>query len=663
MLWLLPALPLLAGLALVLAGRRAERVAGGIALAAAAITLALALALWAAGARPQAQIGWLPGAPLALAFDGLSAGIGIGAGAVALAVIAYGVGDLRPGPARARVLGLLLILTGGMYLAVCAASLLVLFLAWEILALATLGLIGVPYGAPERMAPARRVWLLTRLGDLGLLAACGAAFAGAGSLVIADLPEALPEPWLGLAAGGIVVAAISKSAQLPLAAWTSFALAPRPHPAALLGSALLVVSGGYLLLRTTDILAQTGWALPLVGVIGAASAILLGLVALAQRDLAQVIAASTGAQKGLILLAIGSGAAASGAGYIVAHGFFKALVVVSACALVLRLHTTDLHRLGEGARRFPGTRLAFALGAVTLAGLPPLAAFVLKEGILASALAASPALYATGLAASLVTSLYALRMLALVWSPAPASAREDGAYLAPLDEEPQRPPPRANPAIVLAILVLCAGSLATALLGIDPLGRSWSALLGVPEAAAPAAWEIGLSTAVFIAALAIVLALRRMGRLAALDIPRVPRGAIAALRDWLRLRGLVDAIARAVLALARRTAAADSRFEGAGLRALSQAALGLARRIGRADARVEESGLRGAGVLGVRLAQASARLDARGFEAGVARLAQTIGALGRHARTPQTGLVHQYYAQAVLGLGVIAIVMIAANPQ
>lgn len=659
MLWLLPGLPLLAGLALVLAGRRAERVAGGVALAAAVI--ALALALWAAGARPQVQVGWLPGAPIALAFDGLSAGIGIGAGAVALAVMVYAIGDLGRGAARARVLGLLLILTGGMYLAVCAASLLVLFLAWEILALATLGLIGAPYGAPERMAPARRVWVLTRIGDLGLLAACAAAFAGVGSLAIADLPEALPEPWLGLAAGGIVVAAISKSAQLPLAAWTSFALGPRPHPAALLGTALLVVSGGYLLLRTADILAQTDWALPLVGVIGAASAILLGLVALAQRDLAQVIAASTGAQKGLILLAIGSGAAASGAGYIVAHGFFKALLVVSACALLLRLATTDLHRLGEGARRLPFMRLAFALGALTIAGLPPLSAFVLKEGILASALAVSPVLYAVGLAASLVTSLYALRMLALVWSPAPASAREDGAYLAPLEEEPQRPPPPANPATALAILALCAGSLAAALLGIGPLGRAWSALLGVQEAAAPAAWEIGLSVAVFFAALATVLALRRTGRLAPLDIPRVPRGAIAALHDWLGLRGLVDATARRALALARRMAGADSRFENAGLRALSRAALALAGRIARTDARVEESGLRGAGLLGVRLAQASARLDARGFEAGVARLAQTVGALGRHARAPQTGLVHQYYAQAVLGLGVIALVLIAAS--
>lgn len=660
MLWLLPALPLGIGLLLLAAGRRGDAAAPHVSIATAAASLGLAL--WAAGARPDATAAWLPGVPLALAFDGLAAAMAVGAALIALAVACYAAGDLGRQDARARCFGFVLVLLGGMMLAAAAASLAVLLIAWEAMALAGYGLVGFWYADRARAGAAARVYLITRAGDFGLFVACGAAFAGAGTLVIADLAGALPEPWLSVAVAGIVLAAVAKSAQFPLGIWTSLAIGGRTHPAALLQAALLVVSGGYLLLRTLPLLEATGWALAVVGWIGVLSALGFGLVALTQRDLKQVLAASTGAQKGLVFLAIGAGTVSGAAGYILAHGMFKALMILSASALFLRARTADLQGIASAAHGLRGTRLMFSLGAVTLAGLPPLSAWIFKEAILAAALGWSWPLFILGMVASAVTTLYAVRILLLVWSSPRLPESPAAEECVPLEAgAPARRAPRRIPLVVGAMALLTAGTVAMTLFGFGEPGRWWRAQLEAPAAPAPAFWEFAVSAAVSAAALVLAVHWWREGRLEPFAPERVSPAAVAVFRRWLGLGGLVEWLGRRGLALARRLAEADARWEGGGLRRSAAAGLAFARGVAAADARFETGGLRAAGAAGVAVAKLSHVADRRVIDGAVAGIADGFGAIGRQARRPQTGLLHQYYAQTVLALGLLALVLWAAG--
>jgi NADH:ubiquinone oxidoreductase subunit 5 (subunit L)/multisubunit Na+/H+ antiporter MnhA subunit len=586
--------PPAAGALLLLTGRRADRAAPAAGVLVAAAVLALAVA--AAVTRPVARFALLPGWTGGLAIDGLSGVLVVTVASVLLAILvfaaAYGYG--------ARFFGLMLLFAGAMLVTVTASDLVLLLMGWEVMGAMSYALIGYEWREAEPVRSADVAFLTTRAADLGLYAAAGFAVAGTHSLALSSLAGAA-EPWRDLAAAGAVLAALGKSAQLPFSFWLSRAMAGPSPVSALLHSATMVAAGAYLLLRLHPLLAATGWAGTFVAWAGAVTALVLGAVALAQRDLKELLAASTCAQIGFMVLGAGAGSVSGGTAQLVAHAAVKSLLFLCAGAWLTALGTKQLDELHGAARRYRLVGAAFGAGALSLAGLPPLALWVTKDEVLTAAAERSPALFAVGLAASVLSAAYAAKALFAVWR----GTRTDGARVPTLARLP--------------LAILAAAACVLGVLGLPGVADT----LGIPGETRVNGLELAVSGVLA----AVTLLAVRFAR-------TIPAPAWAA--DWLFLERAARAgIVRPAFALARALARFDDRFVDGAVRAVARSGPWAA-------------GLAGRG--------AELRLD--GLVTGVGRGARRLAAL---ARRPQTGLVHTYYAQAAVLLAVLVAVAVLAG--
>jgi NADH-quinone oxidoreductase subunit L len=592
---LLVAVPAVVGLVLlalpVLAGTRGERAAAPVSVGAA--TAVLGLAVVTALIRPELDLVWVPGLSAGLAVDGLSAALVLTVAGAALPVLLWTV--RAPGEGRRRLAGLLLVFTAAMLLVVTATDLALLLLGWELVGLTSYALIGHSWREPSRVDAGITAFLTTRLGDVGLYVAVGAAVAGGGVGLDHVAPTAGGSGWAQVAVAGIVVAALGKSAQLPFSGWLSGAMLGPSPASALLHSATMVAAGGYLLLRVHPLLESTGWD-NAVAWAGAATAVVMGTVALAQRDLKQLLAASTCAQLGFVLVAAGTGATTGGVLALVAHAATKSLLFLCAGSWLDAQGTKDLTALRGVGRHYPAVGVASAVGALSLAGVPPLALWVGKEAALAGS---TGALYVAGLLGAVLSAAYGARVLAVVLGPPETGAE--------LDTE-RRGTRQVGVPAVLAVAGLAALTVAIGVVGLARADLR------------PAAGELVVAgvLSVLVVAGVVLLDRRRAGRTAPV------------LLDWWGLRRLLDGVGASTLRVAGVLAAADERLVAASLAAPEATG----------PARFETTLIEGPLVR------------------GVTTLATGTRRLGVVARRPQTGLLHTYYAQAVLALVVLAATLV-----
>ncbi|MFC6257138.1 NADH-quinone oxidoreductase subunit L, partial [Kocuria oceani] len=394
----------------VLALTRAERAAAPVAMSTAALTTVLAAA--AALTRPALAYPFVAGADFALEVDALAALTLPMVAGVTLLVLVFAAGSIREG--RPRFHGLMLVFAAAALATVTAASLPALLFAWELMGATSYALIGFWWRDADRVSAGLTAFVTTRTADLGLYVAAGAALVGGAGMTLADLPVA-GDPWRHVAAAGILVAALGKAAQLPFSFWLSGAMKGPSPVSALLHSAAMVAMGGYLLLRVEPLLASTGWAGAVAAWIGMVTAVLMGVVALAQRELKQLLAASTVAQLGFVVTAAGVGAVSGGAAHLVAHASTKALLFLAAGAWLTALGTEELTALRGVARRWRVVGVAATVGALALAGIAPLSLWATKDAVLAAALETSPWLYAAGLVAAGLSAAYAGKAVWTIW--------------------------------------------------------------------------------------------------------------------------------------------------------------------------------------------------------------------------------------------------------
>ncbi|MFV2177224.1 NADH-quinone oxidoreductase subunit L [Actinomadura sp. LOL_011] len=576
--------PLLAGALLLVAGRRADRAAPAAGVAVATAVLGLAVA--AAAVRPSARFAMLPGTPGGLAVDGLSAAMVVTVAAVVLLVLLYAAAE-RFG---ARFFGLMLVFAGAMLVTVTASDLLLLLMGWEVMGAMSYALIGYRWTDESVVRSADVAFVTTRAADTGLYLAAGFALAGTGSLELEALASA-DSPWLDLIAVGVVVAALGKSAQLPFSFWLSRAMAGPSAVSALLHSATMVAAGGYLLLRLDPLLAASGWAGVVVSWVGALTGLALGVVALAQRDLKQLLAASTCSQVGFIVLAAGAASVTGGALHLIAHAAVKSLLFLCAGVWLARLGTRRMDELRGAARTFRWVGATFALGALALAGVPPLALWFTKDAVLAAALERSAGLFAVGTAASVVAAGYAAKALVAVWARGGGEAREGAPLLQKI------------PLGVLAAAACVVG-------------------FAVPFEVRPraSAWELGLSG---VLAVAVVVAVAVGGRV------RAPAWGL----QWLYLERVAHAgVVRPVFALARGLARFDDRVVDGTVMAVARGGRRVAAFAGR---------------------DVEPRVD--GVTAAVGRGARALGALARRPQTGQVHLYYAQAAVVLAVLVLVAI--------
>jgi len=611
LLWSLVAVPAVLGGSLVIAGiggvRGADRRAAPVGVAGAVVVLGIAVAV--AVGRPRVSMPFLAGAPFALAVDGLSAVLVLTVATVAPLVLLFAAGDAAGDQRRAgqaRFSGLMLVFVAAVLVTATATNLATLLFAWELMGAASWALIATDWRSPRSVGSGTTAFLTTRAGDIGLYVAAGAALAGGGlaggaSLSLSDLPTLAPG-WRDIVAGGILLAALGKAAQLPFSFWLARAMDGPSPVSALLHSAAMVAMGGYLLLRTSPLLAATGWAADAAAWVGAVTALVLGAVAVVQRDLKQLLAASTAAQLGFVVLAAGVGSVTGGTMHLVAHAATKALLFLAAGAWLYRV---------VGA--------TFAVGGLALAGLPPLSLWATKDEILAAVLARSPALYVVGLAAAALSAVYAGRAVVMVLGPVPVDPGAGYDTEAPGTR-------RVDTLQRIPLVVLAAASAVLGVQALPPVAAAYRGLLGAPAEPTPGGWQLGVSAVLAVAALGLAVA--RPAR------PLPWPGAVErALGGWLRLEPAAHALlVRPTLRLARLLAAVDDR----GLHRVVAAVPGAVR----------------------AAATVARRVDERGVDGLVGDVATGTRRLGVLARRPQTGQLHQYYAQAAVGLAAAVLLLL-----
>jgi NADH-quinone oxidoreductase subunit L len=423
---LLPAAAFVA-LAAIAPLRRTGRVAGGVSILAAAGALASALAAWRT-ASPEAwsvwQWEWIPAAegPLAtvgVLADAVSTVMLVLVALVALLVQVYSLGYLEgetPG-ALGRYYAYQSLFAFSMMGLVLAPNFVQLFICWELVGLCSYLLIGYWYEKPEAARAAVKAFWTTKAGDVGLLIGIVLLWRATGTFDFLELREladagAIPLAGLGLITFCIYLGAMGKSAQFPLHVWLPDAMEGPTPVSALIHAATMVTAGVYLLTRTAWLFALTPEVLMLVGWVGAFTALLAATLACVQSDIKRVLAYSTVSQLGYMMAAIGAASAVAGFRHLLTHGLFKALLFLAAGAVIHAVGTNDIFAMGRLGRAMPGTAIVFAVGTLSLAGVPLFGGFFSKEEILGAVWTAGLTTpFAMLVLAAFLTAFYMFRVV------------------------------------------------------------------------------------------------------------------------------------------------------------------------------------------------------------------------------------------------------------
>ncbi|MBL39502.1 proton-conducting transporter membrane subunit [uncultured Marinobacter sp.] len=411
---LLPVLlPLLAAAAILVLRR------GGPALALGGAVLGLGASLWllarvAGGPAETLLLPGLPEMPLRLTAEPLTALLAVAVATVGTFVLTYAVGYMQRESGLPRFCAVMSLFLAAMQALVLAGDWILLLAAWELIGLCSYLLIGFWFQRPEAADAAGRAFLYTRSADLGLYVAI---FILIGSTGTSEIAATLATDGGATVAAGLLLlmAAMGKSAQVPLQDWLMRAMAGPTPVSALLHSATLVAAGAILLIRSAPLLSPG--VLLAIGLVGGITTVAAGVIALAERDLKRLLAASTASQYGLMLVAVGAGVPLAALLHLLAHAAIKSTLFLAAGDFQHARGGTGFDQLEGVGRARPWAFAGFALAALALAGIPPLSGFFSKDAVIAAALSAQGAAWLgpLALAGTLLTGGYMARALRLLW--------------------------------------------------------------------------------------------------------------------------------------------------------------------------------------------------------------------------------------------------------
>jgi NADH-quinone oxidoreductase subunit L len=303
---------------------------------------------------------------------------------------------------------------------VLAEDFLLMFVGWEGVGLASYLLIGFYYLRPSAADAGKKAFILNRVGDFGFLVAMFLMIAHFGSLsyanvfgVIAQHPE-MQGGFLTAIALLLVLGATGKSAQIPLYVWLPDAMEGPTPVSALIHAATMVTAGVYMVVRSHVLFDRSPFALGVVAIIGAATALFAATVGMVQTDIKRVLAYSTISQLGYMFLACGAAAYSAAIFHLVTHAFFKGLLFLAAGSVIHAMgDQQDMRAMGGLRKTIPITFLTMSAGVFAISGLPPFAGFFSKDAILYQAFlspTAGPILWFVGIFTALLTSFYMFRL-------------------------------------------------------------------------------------------------------------------------------------------------------------------------------------------------------------------------------------------------------------
>jgi NADH-quinone oxidoreductase subunit L len=374
-------------------------------------------------------------------------------------------------PEYARYFSYLNLFAAFMLVLVLGSNFLVLFVGWEGVGLCSYLLIGFWYQKNVASDAGKKAFIVNRIGDFGFVLGVLLAFVRFGTLDFQEIARSLatlsPETsfgtlsWITLL---LFVGATGKSAQIPLYVWLPDAMEGPTPVSALIHAATMVTAGVYMIGRNAVLFGHAPHTLTLVAVIGVATALMAGTIALVQNDIKRVLAYSTVSQLGYMFLAMGVGAYAAGIFHLFTHAFFKALLFLGSGAVIHALSgEQDLRRMGGLRRELPITYWTFLIGTLAIAGAPLLSGFFSKDEILYRAYAdGHRVLWAVGLLTSLLTVIYMFRLVFLAFHGERAGQVPAPRHPAPGTHDHLHDAP---PAMALALIVLAGGSVLAGYVG------------------------------------------------------------------------------------------------------------------------------------------------------------------------------------------------------
>src|SRR5438045_2826601 len=392
-LWLIPAAPLAVSL-IILSLANSRRSAGAVLAIigqVAALTLsilAFSLTLQTPGFRAIRNFTWFNFGENALrigwVLDPLAAAMLVMIALVGLCIFIFSIGYMADDKNFTRFFAYLSFFSGAMLGVVIANSLLLLFVCWELVGLASYLLIGFWIEKPSAAAAAKKAFITTRIGDMGFFLGILWLYGRSGTLLFYDDGRGCLENagLIALGASATFVAllifcgAVGKSGQFPLHVWLPDAMEGPTPVSALIHAATMVAAGVFLVARVYPLFSLGAIngvtpSLTVVVSIGVITALMASLIALGQFDIKRILAYSTVSQLGLMMVSLGVGGVAAGMMHLIAHGFFKALLFLGAGSVIHGCHEEhDIRRMG-GLRGFmPVTFLTYAVGMMTLSGIP-----------------------------------------------------------------------------------------------------------------------------------------------------------------------------------------------------------------------------------------------------------------------------------------------------
>jgi NADH-quinone oxidoreductase subunit L len=440
-LWLIPAVPLAASLLILGLGRSRRTDAAALAIIGQIVALALAVAaflptLQSPGYRAIRNFTWFTFGDNALrlgwVLDPLAAAMLVMITLVGLCIFIFSIGYMADDKDFSRFFAYLSFFSAAMLGVVIANSLLLLFVCWELVGLASYLLIGFWIYKPSAAAAAKKAFITTRIGDLGFFLGILWLYGGSGTLLFYDDGRGCLESAALLALGAsatfvallIFCGAVGKSGQFPLHIWLPDAMEGPTPVSALIHAATMVAAGVFLVARVYPLFSLGGIdgvtpSLTVVVWIGVITALMASLIALGQFDIKRILAYSTVSQLGLMMVSLGVGGVAAGMMHLLAHGFFKALLFLGAGSVIHGCHhEQDIRKMGGLRRLMPVTFFTYAIGMMTLSGVPLLfsGAWTKEEILHATAhWPSSRVPYYLMLAGVALTALYMTRQIIYVF--------------------------------------------------------------------------------------------------------------------------------------------------------------------------------------------------------------------------------------------------------
>jgi NADH-quinone oxidoreductase subunit L len=341
---------------------------------------------------------------------------------------------------------------------VLAGNALLMFVGWEGVGLASYLLIGFWFQKTSAVEAGKKAFVVNRIGDFGFLIGMFLLLANFGTLTFSEIAATLSAnpAWTG----GILTAtalclflgATGKSAQLPLYVWLPDAMEGPTPVSALIHAATMVTGGVYMIARTHFLFDRSPFALAVVAIIGAATALFAATIGLVQTDIKRVLAYSTISQLGYMFLGCGVAAYSAAIFHLMTHAFFKALLFLAAGSVIHGLGgEQDMRKMGGLRKHLPVTFWTMTVGVLAIAGFFPFAGFFSKDAILYAAFAqggTARVLWFVGLVTALLTSFYMFRLWYLTFMGKPRIS----------DVHPHESPwSMTGPLVILAVLSACGG--------------------------------------------------------------------------------------------------------------------------------------------------------------------------------------------------------------